>query len=180
MKSLKEHIHHIVNIIHTVKDKNLHWQTENQEKQTKLAHTRIISEKKLTVQLTKMSVQSAHEIDLLKMQQHAELAMLKTRCKTDIDDYEQYLESLGQLKKAFQSSYSHLPDAIAHTVHHHAKSLLNAMWEAESLEKKIQHEAQLIKFMATVHEETRLYPTGKLPTNTLKLIHQDINQSQLN
>jgi hypothetical protein len=51
------------------------------------------------------------------------------------------------------------------------------MWEAKDLEEKIKHEAQLIRFMTTVHEETRLYRTGKLreklPENTLKLISQD-------
>ncbi len=103
--------------------------------------------------------------------------MLKTRCKEDINDYQQYLESLNQLKSAIKSSYSHLPDAIAHTVHHHAKSLLNAMWEAEDLAEKIHCEAQLIKFMTTIHEETRLHCTGtvsaKLPEQTLRLIKKD-------
>lgn len=183
MKILTEQIHHIVNLVHSIKDKNLHWQAENQDQHLKLSHTRILAEKKLEAELAKKSIQLAHEIALLKTQQNAELAMLKTRCKEDVKDYQQYLESLNQLKLAIQSSYVHLPDAIAHTIHHHAKSLLNTMWEAEDFEEKIKREAQLVKFMTTVHEEARLYRAGalgeKLPENTLKLINQDKSQSLL-
>ncbi|MEQ1486087.1 hypothetical protein [Methyloglobulus sp.] len=184
MKSLKDHIHNIVNLIHAVKDKNLLWQTKNQDQQIKLSHARLLAEKQLEAELAKKSSQLAHEIALLKTRQQAELVMLKTRCNEDVKDYQQYLESLNQLKLAIQTSYAHLPDAIAHTIHHHAKSLLNMMWEAETQEDKIKYEAQLITFMTTVHEETRLCSAGmlgeKLPENTLKLIDQNKSQFLLN
>jgi hypothetical protein len=180
MKTLKEQVHHIVNLFHSVKDKNLLWQAANQHQQIKLSHERILAETNLAATLAKKSLALGHEIALLKTRQHAELAMLKTRCKEDIKDYLQYLESLHQLKRAIQTSYAHLPDAIAQTIHHHAKSLLNTMWETEDLEEKIRHEARLIKFMTTMHEEARLFRTGtpgeKLPENTLKLINQHNNQ----
>lgn len=181
MKSLAERIHHFLSLIHSVKNKNLTWQAANQGQQIKLSHDRILAEKKLAAELAKKSVALAHEIDLLKTSQHAELAMLKTRCKEDIKDYQQYLESLNHLKQALKTSYAHLPDAITLTIHHHAKSLLNAIWEAENLEEKIKREAKLIEFMTTVHEETKLCLTGmlpdKLPENTLKLINQDKHHS---
>jgi hypothetical protein len=180
MKTLKERIHDFVSMIHSVKYKNLEWQMANQDQQIKLSHDRLLAENKLAAELAKKSVVLAHEIDLLKTRQQTELAMLKTRCKEDIKDYEQYLESLNQLKLAIKTSYAHLPDAIANTIHHHAKSLLNAMWEAENWEEKITYEGQLIKFMTTVHEEAQLYRTGtlsdKLPANTLRLMNQDKNQ----
>ena len=184
MSTLKERIHQIVNLIHSVKAKNLEWQTENQDQQLKLAHARHLAEKSLQAELTKKNVQLAHEITLLKTRQDAELGMLKTRCKQDLQDYQHYLEALNQLKLTIRSSYEHLPDAVALTIHHHAKSLLNMMWDAENLEEKIKCEAQLLKFMTTVHEEARLCRTGilnqKLPENTLNLINQDTNQSLLN
>jgi hypothetical protein len=177
MKSLKERIHHIVSLIHSIKDKNLEWHAANQGQQLKLSHDRLIAEKKLASELTKKSVQLAHEIELLKTRHDAELAMLKTRCKEEVKDYQQYLESLNQLKGIIKASYTHLPDAFINTIHHHAKSLLNSMWEAGSLEEKITREALLIKFMTTVHEEAGLYRngalTGNLPEITLKLMNQD-------
>ena len=184
MSTLKERIHQIVNLIHSVKAKNLEWQTENQDQQLKLAHARHLAEKSLQAELSKKNVQLAHEIALLKTRQDAELGMLKTRCKQDLQDYQHYLEALNQLKLTIRSSYKHLPDAVALTIHHHAKSLLNSMWEAEDFEEKITREAQLIKFMTTVHEEMRLYRAGtlgeNLPNKTLNLIHQEKSQSKPN
>ena len=177
MKTLAERIHHFFSLIHSIKSKNLEWQAANQGQALKLSHDRILAKKQLAAELAKKSVALAHDIDLLKTNQQTELAMLKTRCKEDIKDYQQYLEALGQLKKTIKTSYAHLPDAITHTIHHHAKALLNAMWEAENLQEKIRHEVQLIEFMKTVHEEAQLFragtPSSKLPENTLKLIKQD-------
>jgi seryl-tRNA synthetase len=180
MKIIEHMIHNIVNLIHSIKDKNIDWRIANQDQQIKLSHARILADKTLAAELTKKSVRLAHEIDLLKTRQQSELSMLKTRCKQDVKDYQQYLESLQQLKRAIKTSYAHLPDVVAHTIHHHAKSLLNTMWEAENFEEKIKHEAQLIKFMMTVHEEAHFHQAESVgerrPVNTLKLINQGINQ----
>jgi hypothetical protein len=181
MKSLAERIDNFIGLIHSIKAKNLEWLSANQDQQLRLSQNRLIAENELVSELAKKKVRLAHEIELLKTRQQSELAMLRTRCKEDVKDYQQYLESLSQLKLAIQSSYAHLPDAITHTIHHHAKSLLNTMWEAENLDEKIRREAQLIEFMTTVHEEARLYRTGtlpdKLPQNTLRLMNPDKDQS---
>lgn len=181
MKYLKQQFDHFINLIYSIKDKNLDWQSANQAQQLKLLQTRTLAKKSLEAELTKKSTQLAHEIALLKTQQNAELAMLKTRCKEDIKDYGHYLESLNELKRTIQHSYAHLPDAINLTIHHHAKSLLNQLWEAEKLEDKIKYEAQLIKFMTTVHEEARLFRSGthveNLPEKTLRLINREDNQA---
>ena len=180
MKTLKQRIHDTVNLIHAIKDRNLAWQTATQGQQLKLTHNQKLAEKTLADELAKKNVQLAHEIELLKTRQQTELSMLKTRCKEDIKDYQQYLDSLNQLKLTIQTSYAHLPDAIAHTIHHHAKSLLNAMWEAENLAEKIKLETQLIKFMTTVHDEAHQYRIGllsdQLPENTLRLMNQGTSQ----
>jgi hypothetical protein len=134
------------------------------------------SSKTLEAELKKKSVQLEHEITLLLTKNDAELSMFKTKCKQDIKDYKQYLVSLDRLKRSIQASYTHLPEAVAFTIHHHAKHLLNQMWEAEDFEQKMQHEIQLIKFMTTVHEDARLHLEGatteKLPERTLSLIQQ--------
>lgn len=175
--SIKSQVHQLISFIFALKDKNLAWQSANQTQLLKLAHEQALSRKTLEAELTKQSTQLAHELKLLKIQQNAELYMLKTRSKEDINDYRHYLESLRQLKTTIQTAYAHLPDAITLTIHHHAKALLNHMWEAESLADKISYERQLLKFMATVYEEARYFQTenngSKLPENTLKLISQD-------
>ncbi len=166
----------IIKIFHSVKDENLKWQLANQDSQTKLKHARVLAEKALETELKKKSVQLEHDISLLRTKQNAELSMFKTKCKQDVKDYKQYLNALDQLKSSIQASYTHLPEAVAFTIHHHAKYLLNKMWEAEDFEQKIQHEMRLIRFMTTVHEDARLYLEGanteSLPERTLHLIQQ--------
>jgi ABC-type Zn uptake system ZnuABC Zn-binding protein ZnuA len=102
--------------------------------------------------------------------------MFKTRCRQDVEDYKQYLASLDQLKQSIRNSYTHLPESVAFTIHHHAKYLLHKMWEAEEFEEKMRHEMQLIQFMTAVHEDARQYLEGasaeQLPQKTLSLIQR--------
>ena len=165
-----------VNLWHTIKDEKLHWQTHNQDRQLQLKQARILAENELAAELTKKSVQLAHEISLLQTQNSNELAMLKIKCQQDIKDYKQYLAALDKLKSSIQQSYRHLPEAVAFTIHHHAQQLLNRMWDAEDFEEKMRHEMQLIQFMTTVHEDASAYLQGKtqekLPERTLNLIQR--------
>lgn len=176
MNILKSWVFNIINLFHSVKDQNLKWQQANQGSQAKLRHARVLAEKALEAELKKKSVQLEHDISLLKTKHDAELSMFKTKCKQDVKDYKQYLAALDQLKSSIQTSYTHLPEAVAFTIHHHAKYLLNEMWEAEDFERKMHHEMQLIRFMTTVHEDARSYLEGatteNLPERTLNLIQQ--------
>ena len=130
----------------------------------------------MIAELKKRSRQLKHELTLLQTQHNAELLMFKTKCKQDVKDYKQYLASLDQLKDSIQSSYTHLPEAVAFTIHHHAKYLLNEMWETTEFEEKMRREIQLIRFMSTVHEDARLYLEGEnkesLPERTLEFIEK--------
>ncbi|MGZ8953505.1 MAG: hypothetical protein ACXW0Q_02375 [Methylovulum sp.] len=177
MARFKNWILTVVNLLHTVKDENLHWQTLNQDRQAKLKHAQVLAEKALEAELTRQSVKLEHEIALLKTKSDAELSMFKTRCQQDLKDYKQYLDALDKLKRSIQTSYTHLPEAIAFTIHHHAKHLLNQMWETEDFEQKMRHEMQLITFMTTVHEEARKYLEGAstetVPEKTLRLIQKN-------
>ena len=176
MTTLKNMVFTLLKLFHSLKDENLQWKKANQDQQAKLKHARVLAAKALEVELKKKSVQLEHEITLLRTKNNAELSMFKIKCKQDIKDYKQYLASLDQLKRSIQGSYAHLPEALAFTIHHHAKHLLNQMWEAEDFEEKMQHEIQLINFMTTVNEDARLHLEGasteKLPERTLNLIQQ--------
>jgi hypothetical protein len=176
MITLKNLVFTLLKLFHSVKDENLQWKKTNQDQQVKLKHSRVMAAKTLEAELKKRSVQLEHELILLRTKNNAELSMFKTKCKQDIKDYKQYLASLDQLKRSIQTSYTHLPEAVAFTIHHHAKHLLNQMWEAEDFEQKMHLEMQLIKFMTTVNEDARLHledaSAEKLPERTLSLIQR--------
>ena len=171
---LKDWLLNLVSTIHALKTENLKWKRDNQEQQAALKHAKVLAERTLIVELKKRSRQLKHELTILQTQHDAELLMFKTKCKQDVKDYKQYLASLDQLKHSIQTSYTHLPEAVAFTIHHHAKYLLNEMWETTEFEEKMRREIQLIRFMSTVHEDARLYLEGKttevLPERTLKFI----------
>ena len=176
MSSLNRWMLSLLSIFYTGKDENLKWKQQNQEQQLKLKHAQILAEKQLEAELKKRTVQLAHEIELLNTENKTQLAMLKIKYQQEIKDYKEYLNSLDQLKASIQKSYAHLPEAVAFTIHHHAKQLLNKMWETEGFQDKIQVEMQLIQFMTTVHEESRLFLEGNqvesLPEKTLALIQK--------
>ncbi|MEY2667265.1 MAG: hypothetical protein RLZZ384_1436 [Pseudomonadota bacterium] len=173
---LKNWLLSIVDTLQSLKTENLKWNNENQAHQAALKQSRVLAERALVAELKKRSRQLKHELTILQTQHSAELLMFKTKCKQDVKDYKQYLESLDQLKDSIQSSYTHLPEAVAFTIHHHAKYLLNEMWETTEFEEKMRREIQLIRFMSTVHEDARLYLEGKnkevLPERTLKFIEK--------
>jgi hypothetical protein len=176
MTTFKNWVLSLLNLFHSVKDETLYWQKNNQAQQSQLKHSRILATKKLEAELKKKSIQLEHEISLLRTKNDTELIMLKTKCKQDIKDYKQYLNALDQLKHSLQLSYKQLPEAVAFTLHHHAKHLLNQMWEAQDFEQRMLHEMQLINFMTTLHEDTRHYLEGAntdiLPQKTLNLIQK--------
>ncbi len=174
MLMIKRWAFSLVSFFYSLKDENLRWQVTNQEQLLKLKHERALAEKELEIELKNKSVLLAHEVSLLETKNEAELIILKTQCKQDIKDYKQYLSSLDQLKQSIQLSYVHLPVAVAFTIHHHAKQLLNKMWDADDIEIKLHFEMQLLQFMTTVHEDARLNleetSEEKLPQRTLNLI----------
>ena len=175
MTTIKNWALTLLKSFHALKDENLLWEQNNQEQRTRLKHTQILAAKTLQAQLKKKSVILEHELTLLRTSNDAKVAMLKTKCKQDIKDYKEYLNSLETLKNSIQNSFDHLPEAVAFTIHHHAKQLLNQMWETDNFEHKIHHELQLIKFMTTIHEDTHRHleegtSSESIPEKTLRLI----------
>lgn len=177
MSVLKTWVMSAVKLFHAVKEENLDWQSQNQDQQNQLKQAKILADYELSAQLKKKAVQLEHDIALLKNQHTTELAMYKTKCQQDLQDYQQYLEALNQLKRTIKDSYQHLPEALAFTIHHHAKQLLDRMWEADDFTEKMRYEMQLIRLMAAIHEDARLQLAGEsvsqLPENTLGLLKVD-------
>jgi hypothetical protein len=175
MASFKERLLHLADIYVSLKEKSLIRQEHHQHRELALKKARALAKHEREAALKKNIVQLEHDISLLQTQHKTELTMFKNRCAQDIQDYRQFLKALDELKKVIQTSYAHLPMAVAFTIHHHAKYLLNQMWEAKTDEQKRQFEYRLIQFMATAHEEARLFGAmsnaDALPKNTLSLIH---------
>lgn len=137
------------------RDENLRWHLHRQQDVAQLKQAQLLAEQALVSQLKKQAQQLAHELAVNKARNSNELEMVKTQCKQDLKDYQQYLQSLDRLKESLRGSYAHLPEAVAFTIHHHAKQLLNRMWDESQPEEKLKLEMQLLQFMTAVHEDSQ-------------------------
>ncbi|QPK62016.1 hypothetical protein IVG45_14255 [Methylomonas sp. LL1] len=159
------------------RDEALHWRLNRQDDVANLQRSKALSEMALLAQLKKQEQQLAHELAVAEARNSNELAMIKVQCKQDLKDYQQYLQSLDKLKQSLRASYVHLPEAVAFTIHHHAKLLLNRMWDEQDAQEKLKIEMQLIQFMTAVHEDSLLSLENdgreSLPQKTLAFIDGD-------
>ena len=159
------------------RDENLNWQLERQQDLAALRQANALTQQALVAQLKKQAQQLAHELAINEARNQNELAMLKTQCKQDLKDYQHYLQSLDKLKESLRISYAHLPEAVAFTIHHHAKQILNRMWDEQDAHEKLKLEMQLIQFMTAVHEDSQLCLQSNnpaaVPEKTLAFIDND-------
>lgn len=137
------------------RDDHLNWQLLRQSDVAELRHAKRLAEQDLIAELKKREQQLAHELAVLQTQNLNQLEMVKTQCQQDLKDYQDYLQSLDQLKVSLSNRYQHLPAAVAFTIHHHAKQLLNQMWDANDQQQKLRLEMQLLQFMTAVHEDSQ-------------------------
>lgn len=158
------------------RDEDLRWQLGRQQSVADLRQARALAEQALVAQLKTQAQQLAHELAVAAVRQDSELAMVKIQCKQELKDYQQYLQSLEKLKQSLRENFQHLPEAVAYTIHHHAKQLLNRMWETQDAREKRQIEMELLQFMAAVHEDSLSFLNGSeqaaLPQKTLALLDQ--------
>ncbi len=177
MSIMGQLIDDFVNYWQRRRDQNLQWCLGRHDDVTELRRAKAMAEQALVAQLKKQAQQLAHDLAVNKIRNVNDLAMVKVQCKQELKDYQQYLQSLDRLKESLRNSYSHLPEAVAFTIHHHAKQLLHRMWEAEEGHEKMKVEMQLLQFMAAVHEDSRAALQGEtndgLPQNALAFIDAD-------
>ncbi len=164
-----------MNLFNSAKSENLRWQQEKQQEIYSLKRNKEQAKQTLQAELEKQKAEFAFQLAKLKQQHETSLTMFKAECEQQIRDYKQYLDSIDQLKTLIQKNYSHLPDAVSLTIHHHAKQILKQMWECQDFEEKLQHETRLINLMTTVHQDTlesadTSHSRPQLPERTLKLI----------
>lgn len=164
-----------INLFNSVKSGNLRWQQEKQDEIQTLKNIKAQDKQSLQADLKKRQAQFEHDLVKMKQVYATDISMLKAQSEQQLRDYKQFLDSIDQLKSLIQKSYSHLPSAVSLMIHHHAKQMLNQMWECEDIQEKLGHEAKLIELMTAVHEDTldlslKVSDDQQFPKRTLKLI----------
>jgi len=165
-----------MDILNAARSENLQWKKAKQSEALALRKSKALAQQSLRAELKRNQVRFEHECTVMKQGFEADIAMQKAQCSQNVRDYKHYLDSIDQLKVLIQTSFSHLPDAVSLTIHHHAKQMLNQMWASDEIKQKIKFEEQLIQLMTAVHQDT-LEPSVEfpehpaLPVRTLKMIN---------
>lgn len=167
-----------INLFNSVKSGNLRWQQEKQSEIQTLKNLKALDKQSLQADLKKRQAQFEHELEKMKQTHATDISMLKAQSEQQLRDYKQFLDSIDQLKTLIQKSYSHLPSTVSLMIHHHAKQMLNQMWECEDIQEKLEHEAKLLELMTAVHNDTQDLPLEvvaeqQFPKRTLRLIKSD-------
>lgn len=177
MSIVQRWLNEALNFWRDKQDENLRWQLARQPDAAALRQSQALAEQALLAQLKLQAQQLEHELAVNQAKNNNELVMIKIQCKQDLKDYQQYLQALDRLKESLRNSYAHLPEAVAFTIHHHAKQLLNRMWDEQGPQEKLKTEMELIRFMTAVHEDSlsALNKEGNasLPQKTLAFIDSD-------
>ena len=173
MSLISQYFHSALQFWQQSRDQALHWHLGRQTDLAQLKQAQALTEQTLAAQLRKQAEQLAHELTIMKTKNSTELAMVKIQCQQDLKDYQQYIQSLDKLKDALRQNYTHLPEAVAYTIHHHAKHLLNQMWDAQDQDQKLKFEIQLLQFMSAVHEDNQAILQGRSRNPTTKILGKD-------
>ena len=117
------------------------------------------------------------ELERMRRQFQLELTLLERKQQQELQDYERYLAAVDQLRTQLRQAFVHAPEVIVLTIHHHAKQLLDRMWEAEDLHQRLQREQEFVKFLTTVYEDTLQAASADgeeslLPRRALRLMLQ--------
>lgn len=174
MRRMRQLADTVVDFWLQTRTKKLVWRQSHSEQLNQIDSAKTLAQDALAAELKKRSLQLEHELSLLRTTHETELNKHKIKCKQELKDYREYLQALDQLKEAIQASYESMPSAVAFTIHHHAKQLLNSMWDAQAGEDKLQKELRLIQFMSSIQADMQRARIGNaeenLPLQTLKLL----------
>ncbi len=128
----------------------------------------------LEAEKRKRLLELEYELEKIRRQQQVELTLLERKLEQELKDYERYLEAVERLQEQLYQAFAHTPEVIVLTIHHHAKQLLDKMWEADDLNLRLERERELVKFLTTVYEDTLKAQEGEeqtlLPRRALRLM----------
>lgn len=142
----------LMDFINAVKDENLQWRENSFEKRSELRKRQEISDVDILHSIERIKndfqqeiAQKSHEFDV-RMQK------LKLQAQADLNDYNEFLDAIEELKNKMQQFYPDMPRPLLLIVHDYAKQLFHAMWEAEP-KRKLTLRSEYVQFLTMVAED---------------------------
>ncbi|BCX89553.1 type III secretion protein O [Methylomarinovum tepidoasis] len=162
-------------ILREIRGERRRWRRERETDLLALRRRQVEVELDLEAEKRRRQLHLEQELERMRRQFELELTLLEKKQEQDLRDYERYLAAVDQLQVQLRHAFSQAPEVIVLTLHHHAKRLLDRMWEAEDLQQRLQREQEFVKFLTTVYEDTLQATTTEgteplLPRRALRLM----------
>jgi HEAT repeats len=86
----------------------------------------------------------------------AEVERKKLQSEAEIKNYRDFLNAIDELKDQLIEFYPNMPKPEVLVIHHHAKELLNGMWNSENPEESLTYRKRFVQFLTVVSEDVNL------------------------
>ncbi len=169
----------IMDFINALKDKNLSWQEETEDRRNDLQSKRKLSAEQIAHEVQRLKVEFQHEIQRKEHDFQVDMRKRKSRAEDEIQNYQRFLDAIEELREKLEEFYPNMPSALVLVIHEYVTQLLHKMWEAPDGREKLAHRLKLVDFLALVSEDTS--PTAlqaeqqgirSLPSRTLEHIRK--------
>ncbi|GAB7081634.1 hypothetical protein [Megalodesulfovibrio paquesii] len=133
---------YIANIFLAVKTETAAWKQAHQPELDKLRHDRAVAEVELKHRLAKMDIRLQEECARIRMEEERQTAQ-----------FQEFLDSIDEMKTAMLSTYAGMPKPIALMIHHHAAELLKEAWFSQDTRERLRHQTRFTDLMLTITED---------------------------
>lgn len=162
----------LASFVQTIKSESIDWQKQNQPELLKLKEEKLVGEQRIKQRLQEMED---------RFQEHRQRVKAEETRKTQ--QFQDYLNSIDDLKQKILQYYPQMPKPLALMIHHRATQLLTRAWhDADALKRTKGHQDFFDLMVTVTYElgelEQLADSKGKmpiLPKKTIDLIRMDLS-----
>jgi hypothetical protein len=158
----------LTTFINAIRSENLEWR---RRKADEIAALR--KKQKL------LDLELEHELATREIELREEIRRIEMRETSVTHDYKDFLNEIDELKRRIVSTFTNMPKPMALLIHHHAKQMLNEMWQAQDLHERLAIEQKLLNFMTVIYDDTQRLTQAddldRLPTKTIEFMNSGLH-----
>lgn len=168
----------VMNFIHTLKQRNLEYWEQNKDRYNALKEDTKKNNEKIQEDIEVMRKKHRQKLEEMDVEHKGNIERIKAEQEQETEDFNEYLQSLNELKENMQKTYSHIPRFMIHNIYYHAKILLLDMRKAPDYNNK--YRKKLINLMNEVHKDINLIEDvggeKRLPIYSIKFIDENFDK----
>jgi hypothetical protein len=156
----------ITRLYNTLKSETADWKKAHQDELLQMRQVKAVGERALRQQLELMDVRFKEERRRLQLEEER-----NTR------NFNEFLDTIDEMKTNMLSYYATMPRPIALMIHHHAAELLKEAWHSPNARERLKRQTRFTDLMLTITEDlAELEVEGErktLPEKTIAFIQND-------